>query len=61
MKALRGEISMADDDFDLIIMGAGPGGYVAGIRAAQAGRRVGVVEKRPTLGGVWGRYRYGFL
>jgi dihydrolipoamide dehydrogenase len=38
--------------FDLIIIGAGPGGYVAAIRAAQLGMRVMVVEKRATLGGV---------
>lgn len=38
--------------YDLIITGAGPGGYVAAIRAAQLGMRVVVVEKRATLGGV---------
>ncbi|RMD48168.1 MAG: dihydrolipoyl dehydrogenase [Alphaproteobacteria bacterium] len=37
--------------FDLIVIGAGPGGYVCAIRAAQLGMRVAVVEKRPTLGG----------
>lgn len=36
---------------DLIVIGAGPGGYVAAIRAAQLGMSVTVVEKRPTLGG----------
>lgn len=43
-------------DFDLIIVGSGPGGYVAAIRAAQLGLKVGVVEKE-NLGGVclnWG-------
>lgn len=39
-------------DFDLIIIGGGPGGYVAAIRAAQLGKKVACVEKRPTLGGV---------
>ena len=39
------------DVFDLIIIGSGPGGYVAAIRAAQLGMKVGVVEKWPTLGG----------
>ncbi|WP_127753807.1 dihydrolipoyl dehydrogenase [Devosia sp. 1566] len=39
------------DIFDLIIIGSGPGGYVAAIRAAQLGMKVGVVEKWPTLGG----------
>ena len=38
-------------DFDLIVIGAGPGGYVAAIRAAQLGLKVACVEKRKTLGG----------
>jgi dihydrolipoamide dehydrogenase len=42
---------MAQEDFDLIIIGSGPGGYVAGIRAGQLGLRVAVVEKDPKLGG----------
>ena len=37
--------------FDLIVIGAGPGGYVAAIRAAQLGKSVALVDKRPTLGG----------
>src|SRR5713101_7643532 len=37
--------------FDLIVIGAGPGGYVAAIRAAQLGMRVACVEKDATLGG----------
>jgi dihydrolipoamide dehydrogenase len=37
--------------FDLIVIGAGPGGYVCAFRAAQLGLRVALVEKRPTLGG----------
>ena len=36
---------------DLVIIGAGPGGYVAAIRAAQLGLNVGCVEKEPALGG----------
>jgi len=43
---------MAEDTFDLIIIGAGPGGYVAAIRAAQLGMRVAVVERNARLGGV---------
>ena len=39
------------DMFDLIVIGAGPGGYVAAIRAAQLGLKVAVVEKEPALGG----------
>ena len=37
--------------FDLIVIGGGPGGYVAAIRAAQLGLRTACVEKYPTLGG----------
>lgn len=39
------------DKFDLVIIGAGPGGYVCAIRAAQLGMKVACVEKRPSLGG----------
>ncbi len=39
------------EDFDLIIIGAGPGGYVAAIRAAQLGMKVACIEKEPSLGG----------
>jgi dihydrolipoamide dehydrogenase len=37
--------------YDVLVIGAGPGGYVAAIRAAQLGMSVACVEKRPTLGG----------
>jgi len=37
--------------YDLIVIGTGPGGYVAAIRAAQLGMKVAVVEKRATHGG----------
>jgi dihydrolipoamide dehydrogenase len=37
--------------YDVVIIGAGPGGYVCAIRAAQLGMKVAVVEKRKTLGG----------
>ncbi|EDM75463.1 dihydrolipoamide dehydrogenase [Plesiocystis pacifica SIR-1] len=39
------------DTYDLIVIGSGPGGYVAAIRAAQLGLKVACVEKDPTLGG----------
>src|SRR5881398_2193209 len=39
------------DSFDLIVIGAGPGGYVCGFRAAQLGLKVALVEKRASLGG----------
>ncbi|SJZ80155.1 dihydrolipoamide dehydrogenase [Enhydrobacter aerosaccus] len=42
---------MANETFDLVVIGAGPGGYVAAIRAAQLGMKVAVIEKRATLGG----------
>jgi dihydrolipoamide dehydrogenase len=39
------------ETFDVIVIGAGPGGYVCAIRAAQLGMKVACVEKRGTLGG----------
>lgn len=39
------------EQFDLIVIGAGPGGYVAAIRAAQLGLKVACVEREPVLGG----------
>ena len=39
------------DAFDLVVIGSGPGGYVAAIRAAQLGMNTACVEKYPTLGG----------
>ena len=47
---------MADQTFDLVVVGGGPGGYVAAIRAAQLGMKAAVVE-REHLGGIclnWG-------
>ena len=43
---------MSEQMYDLIIIGAGPGGYVAAIRASQLGMKVVVVEKRAAPGGV---------
>jgi dihydrolipoamide dehydrogenase len=45
---------MSQEEFDLIIIGSGPGGYVAGIRAAQLGLKAAVVEKDPKYGGTCG-------
>ena len=42
---------MADGQYDVIVVGAGPGGYVCAIRAAQLGLKTACVEKRATLGG----------
>ncbi len=47
---------MAESAFDLVVIGAGPGGYVAAIRAAQLGLKTAVIE-REHLGGIclnWG-------
>jgi dihydrolipoamide dehydrogenase len=43
--------------FDVLVIGSGPGGYIAAIRAAQLGLSAAIVEEAPTLGGVclnWG-------
>ena len=42
---------MAEYDYDVLVIGAGPGGYVAAIRAAQLGLKVACAEGRETLGG----------
>jgi dihydrolipoamide dehydrogenase len=42
---------MPDFDYQLVVIGSGPGGYVAAIRAAQLGLKVVIVEKDKTLGG----------
>ena len=42
---------MAEYDYDLLVIGSGPGGYVAAIRGAQLGLKTACVESRETLGG----------
>ena len=42
---------MSDYDFDVLVIGSGPGGYVAAIRAAQLGLKTACAESRETLGG----------
>jgi len=42
---------LAKQSYDLVVIGAGPGGYQAAIRAAQLGMKTAIVEKDPTLGG----------
>src|SRR5262245_17746475 len=52
----KSTLPMADASFDIIVIGAGPGGYVAAIRASQLGFKTAVVE-RDYLGGIclnWG-------
>ncbi len=39
------------NSYDLIVLGSGPGGYVAAIRAAQLGLKVACIDRRETLGG----------
>ncbi|MGE0616224.1 MAG: dihydrolipoyl dehydrogenase [Bacteriovoracia bacterium] len=41
----------SNDHFDLVVIGSGPGGYVAAIRAAQLGMKTACIEKEKTLGG----------
>jgi dihydrolipoamide dehydrogenase len=43
---------MSSSHFDLVVIGGGPGGYIAAIRAAQLGKSVACVEMEPALGGV---------
>ena len=42
---------MAETNFDLVIIGAGPGGYTGAVRAAQLGLKTAIIEKEKTLGG----------
>ena len=42
---------METHTYDLVVIGAGPGGYVAAIRAAQLGLKVACVEREAALGG----------
>src|SRR5262245_56004503 len=42
---------MRSEHFDLLVIGGGPGGYVAAIRAAQLGLKVACIDKRSALGG----------
>lgn len=47
----QSELKTGESRLDLIVIGAGPGGYIAAIRAAQLGMHVACVEKEPQLGG----------
>ncbi len=42
---------MSDDSFDVVVIGSGPGGYIAAIRASQLGLKAACIEKDSTLGG----------
>lgn len=49
--AVRGFAAAAGDENDVVVIGGGPGGYVAAIKAAQLGLKTTCIEKRGTLGG----------
>jgi dihydrolipoamide dehydrogenase len=51
MQVLRLARRFATYDFDLAVIGSGPGGYVAAIKAAQLGLKTACIEKKETLGG----------
>jgi len=51
MRGRNTEVSLADQQYDVVIIGSGPGGEVAAIRAGQLGLKTSVVEKDPFLGG----------
>ncbi|MFN8770489.1 MAG: dihydrolipoyl dehydrogenase [Neisseriaceae bacterium] len=46
------KVSNVDDSCEVLVIGAGPGGYTAAFRAADLGKKVTLIEKHPTLGGV---------
>jgi dihydrolipoamide dehydrogenase len=55
--SVENSVAASKNDYDVTIIGSGPGGYVAAIRAAQLGLRTAVVEMAPKLGGTclnWG-------
>ncbi|MBL4905382.1 MAG: NAD(P)/FAD-dependent oxidoreductase, partial [Flavobacteriaceae bacterium] len=37
--------------YDIIVIGSGPGGYIAAVRASQLGKKVAIIEKYAALGG----------
>src|SRR5438128_909756 len=50
----RNSRTLANEQFDVTVIGSGPGGYVAAIRAAQLGLKTAIVEKDKRLGGTCG-------
>lgn len=51
VKQIYRRLYSSSPEYDVVFIGAGPGGYVGAIKAAQLGLRTACVEKRPTLGG----------
>jgi len=51
-EALNSNIDLDDQTTELVVIGGGPGGYSAAFRAADLGKKVIIVERHPTLGGV---------
>src|SRR5438105_1135481 len=47
----RKDLGMADDAFDVVVLGSGTGGYATALRAAELGKRVALVERDSRLGG----------
>src|SRR6187551_3412696 len=45
MRGRNTEVSLADQQYDVVILGSGPGGYVAAIRAGQLGLKAAVIEQ----------------
>lgn len=52
MQAMASDYAERRSDYDILVIGSGPGGQKAAIAAAKLGRRVGVVERRAMVGGV---------
>src|SRR5690606_25713462 len=48
----KASAAAASYDFDVVVLGAGPGGYTAAFRAADLGMRTALIERWPSLGGV---------
>jgi dihydrolipoamide dehydrogenase len=51
-EAAQAPSTKADIECDVVVLGAGPGGYTAAYRAADLGQKVALIERYPTLGGV---------
>ena len=50
--ALKVSVSSCSNSYDLVVLGAGPGGYTAAFRASDLGKKVLMIDKDPNIGGV---------